>query len=149
MKRGAIHVWLVLWKAAHAIEQNAVRSVAEVGLGLSEFAVLEALLHKGPQPVNVIGKKVLLTSGSITAAVDRLESRKLVLRTQDPEDLRARIVELTGEGRRLISEAFRQHSMDMEETLGILSAGERAELVRLLKKAGMWAEARLENRAAD
>lgn len=149
MKRGAIHVWLVLWKAAHAIEQNAVRSVAEVGLGLSEFAVLEALLHKGPQPVNVIGKKVLLTSGSITAAVDRLESRKLVLRTQDPQDLRARIVELTGEGRRLISEAFRQHSMDMEETLGILSAGERAELVRLLKKAGMWAEARLENRAAD
>src|SRR5579872_2680832 len=134
MKRGAIHVWLVLWKAAHAIEQNALRSVAGLGLGLSEFAVLEVLLHKGPQPVNVIGKKVLLTSGSITAAVDRLESRKLVLRTQDPEDLRARIVDLTGDGRRLIAEAFRQHSIDMEETLGILSAGERAELVRLLKK---------------
>ena len=149
MKREAIHVWLVLWKAAHAIEQNALRSVAGLGLGLSEFAVLEVLLHKGPQPVNVIGKKVLLTSGSITAAVDRLESRKLVLRTQDPEDLRARIVELTEEGRRLISEAFRQHSIDMEETLGVLSAAERAELVRLLKKAGLWAEARLENLAAD
>jgi MarR family 2-MHQ and catechol resistance regulon transcriptional repressor len=145
----AIHVWLVLWKAAHAVEQNAMRSVAGLGLGLSEFAVLEVLLHKGPQPVNIIGKKVLLTSGSITAAVDRLESRKLVLRTQDPQDLRARIVELTEDGRRLIAEAFRQHTIDIEDTVGVLSAGERAELVRLLKKAGMWAEARLENRPAN
>jgi MarR family 2-MHQ and catechol resistance regulon transcriptional repressor len=67
----ATRIWIVLWKAAHAIEQNAVRSVSALGLGLSEFAVLEVLLHKGPQPVNVIGRKVLLTSGSITAAVDR------------------------------------------------------------------------------
>ena len=66
----ATRIWIVLWKAAHAIEQNAVRSVSALGLGLSEFAVLEVLLHKGPQPVNVIG--------SITAAVERLESKKLV-----------------------------------------------------------------------
>src|SRR5579872_1623511 len=106
MKRGAIHVWLVLWKAAHAIEQNALRSVAGLGLGLSEFAVLEVLLHKGPQPVNIIGKKVLLTSGSITAAVDRLESRKLLRRTADPKDRRSRIVEFTEMGRCLIERAF-------------------------------------------
>ena len=40
---------------------------------MSDFAVLEALLHKGAQPVNVIGKRVFLTSGSITTAIDRLE----------------------------------------------------------------------------
>src|ERR1700732_2517433 len=73
----ATHVWVVLWKAAHAIEQNAARSVSRLELGLSEFAVLEVLLHKGPQPVNVIGKKVLLTSGSITAAVDRVELKNM------------------------------------------------------------------------
>ena len=89
----ATRVWVVLWKAVHAIEQNAVQSVSSLGLGLSDFAVLEVLLHKGPQPVNVIGKKILLTSGSITAAVDRLESKKLVRKTADPEDLRARIVQ--------------------------------------------------------
>jgi MarR family 2-MHQ and catechol resistance regulon transcriptional repressor len=59
--------------------------VSALGLGGSDFAVLEVLLHKGPEPVNIIGKKVLLTSGSITAAVDRLESRKLVRRTADPK----------------------------------------------------------------
>jgi MarR family 2-MHQ and catechol resistance regulon transcriptional repressor len=81
-------VWLVLWKAARAVEQNAMSSVSELGLGLSDFAALEALLHKGPQPVNVIGKKILLTSGSITTAIDRLESRKLVHRAPHPEDQR-------------------------------------------------------------
>ena len=145
----ATHVWWVLWKAAHAIEQNAVRSVSASGLGLSEFAVLEALLHKGPQPVNVIGKKVLLTSGSITAAVDRLESKKLVRRTADTGDLRARIVQLTETGRRLIERAFQQHAIDMEETMTVLRSSERTELVRLLKKAGMWAAARLENNGTN
>jgi MarR family 2-MHQ and catechol resistance regulon transcriptional repressor len=136
-------VWLVLWKAARAIEQNAVRSVARLGLGLSDFAVLEALLHGGAQPVNTIGRKVLLTSGSITTAVDRLESRKLVRRTADPGDGRARIVQLTASGRRLIEDAFRQHACDMEETLAVLEREERAELARLLKKAGKFAASRL------
>ena len=144
----ATYVWLVLSKAAHAIEQNAIASVAALGLGLSDFAVLEVLLHKGPQPVNVIGKKVLLTSGSITVAIDRLESKKLVHRAADPRDLRSRIVHLSEEGRRLIAEGFRRHTIDMEETLSVLRPGERLELVRLLKKAGLWAAARLENRHA-
>jgi MarR family 2-MHQ and catechol resistance regulon transcriptional repressor len=141
----ATRVWLVLWKAAHAIEQNAMRSVSALGLGPSDFAVLEVLLHKGPQPVNVIGKKVLLTSGSITAAVDRLESRKLLRRTADPKDGRGRIVHLTKTGRHLIERAFQKHAMDMEETMAVLRSRERVELVRLLKKVGIWAAARLDD----
>jgi MarR family 2-MHQ and catechol resistance regulon transcriptional repressor len=139
----ATHVWLVLWKAAHAVEQNARNSVSGLGLGLSDFAVLEALLHKGAQPVNVIGKTVLLTSGSITTAIDRLESRNLVQRTAHPDDQRARLVQLTGRGKRLIEDAFRQHALDMEETMAVLTPGERAELTRLLKKIGLFAAARL------
>jgi hypothetical protein len=46
----ATRVWLVLWKAAPAIEQNAIRSVCALGLGHSDFAVVEVLLHKGLQP---------------------------------------------------------------------------------------------------
>jgi MarR family 2-MHQ and catechol resistance regulon transcriptional repressor len=144
----ATKVWLVLWKATRAIEQNALTSVAGLGLILSDFAALEVLLHKGPQPVNKIGKKVLLTSGSITAAIDRLEARNLVARTDDPSDGRSRIVRLTPAGKSLIESAFRRHARDMEETLAVLRPAERLELVRLLKKAGLWAEARLENRAS-
>jgi MarR family transcriptional regulator, 2-MHQ and catechol-resistance regulon repressor len=144
-REAATRVWIVLWKAAHAIEQNAVQSVSALGLGLSDFAVLEVLLHKGPQPVNIIGRKVLLTSGSITAAIDRLESRKLLSRTADPNDRRSRIVQLTDKGRHLIERAFQKHALDMEETMAVLRSGERVELVRLLKKVGMWAAARLDD----
>jgi len=142
----ATRVWLVLWKAAHAIGQNALRSVSALGLGSSDFAVLEVLLHKGPQPVNIIGRKVLLTSGSITAAVDRLESRKLLRRRADPKDRRSRIVQLTKTGRHLIEQAFQKHAMDMEETMAVLRSGERVELVRLLKQVGMWAASRLDDK---
>lgn len=138
-------MWLILWKAARAVEQNAITSVSELGLGLSDFAVLELLLHKGAQPVNVIGKKILLTSGSITTAVDRLERRKLVHRKAHPEDRRARLVELSEKGKRLIECAFDQHALDMEETIAVLTSSERVELIRLLKKVGKFAAARLKD----
>jgi len=140
----AVRVWVVLWKAARAVEQNAARSVSALGLGFSDFAVLEVLLHKGPQPVNVIGKKVLLTSGSITAAINRLESKKLVRRTAAPRDLRSCIVQLTARGQTVIKRAFQKHSRDIEETMAILRPGEKADLIRLLTKLGMWAAARTE-----
>src|ERR1700730_14653038 len=75
-----VHVFLVLWKAASAVRSYAEEGISELERCGSDFAVLEALLHKGPLPVNEIGKKVLLTSGSITVAVDRLETKGLVER---------------------------------------------------------------------
>jgi len=144
-QESAIHVWLVLFKAARAVERNAAGSISGLGIGLSDFAVLEVLLHKGPQPVNRIGRKVLLSSGSITAAVDRLEARRLVQRSIDPEDLRARIVQLTASGRKLIEQAFTKHVLDMEETMVVLRPREREDLVRLLKKLGLWAAARADS----
>src|SRR5256885_17130306 len=69
-----VHVWLVLMKAFRALAAHAEESLnlGRTGLGDSDFRVLEALLHKGPLPVNTIGPKVWLTPGSISVAVDRL-----------------------------------------------------------------------------
>ena len=106
----------------------------------SDFAVLEALLHKGPLAVNAIGKKVLLTSGSMTAAVDRLERRGLVERQDDPGDRRTRIVHLTGAGDVLIQKLFAQHAADMERAVAVLSKSEAQTLTDLLRKLGRGAE---------
>src|ERR1700761_4564815 len=75
-----IHLWLVLWKASRAVETQAQRSIARFGMVQSDFGVLEALLHRGPLNAKQLGAKVLLTSGSMTAAVDRLAARGLVRR---------------------------------------------------------------------
>src|SRR5438105_7470317 len=93
------HLWLVLMKAHRALARLATRSIESSEVGLSDFAVLEMLLHKGPQPVNEIGRRIELTSGAITTAVDRLQARGLVTRESHPSDRRARIVRLTAAGK--------------------------------------------------
>ena len=144
-----VHVFLVLWKALHAVEAYAVSSIAEMEIGSTDFAVLEALLHKGPLPVNEIGRKVLLTSGSITTAVDRLENKGLVERRAHGSDRRARIVHLTKQGKALIARAYAQHAADIERLAAAsLTKAERATLIRLLKKIGYEAAAALKRKDA-
>jgi MarR family 2-MHQ and catechol resistance regulon transcriptional repressor len=144
-----VHVFLVLWKAARAVEGFATNSVSRSELCSSDFAVLEALLHKGPLPVNEIGKKVLLTSGSITVAVDRLEDKGLVERRAHGTDRRARIVHLTKSGRKLIRRSYADHAADMERLASAsLSKKEREMLIRLLKQIGYEAASQLSEKKA-
>ena len=132
-----VHVFLVLWKAASAVQSYAEKGLAELEMCSSDFAVLEALLHKGPLPVNEIGRKVLLTSGSITVAIDRLETKGLVERRAHGTDRRARIVHLTREGRKLITRIYADHAADMEKLAAAsLSKSERKTLIGLLKQIG-------------
>ena len=140
-----VHVFLVLWKASRAAQAYAEKSILEVEMCGSDFAVLEALLHKGPLPINEIGKKVLLTSGSITVAVDRLEAKELVERRAHGTDRRAKIVHLTKAGRKMITRAYAEHAADMESLASAsLTKSERNTLIRLLKKIGYEAAATFE-----
>ena len=140
-----VHVFLVLWKASRAAQAYAEKSISELEMCASDFAVLEALLHKGPLPVNEIGKKVQLTSGSITVAVDRLEKKGLVERRAHGTDRRARIVHLTRAGRKLIKRIYADHAADMEKLASAsLTRAERKTLIGLLKKIGYEAAGALE-----
>jgi MarR family transcriptional regulator, 2-MHQ and catechol-resistance regulon repressor len=136
-----VHLWLLLWKATKQLEALARRSVQETGLGLSDFGVLEALFHKGPLPMNALRKKVLLSSGSTTTAVDRLERSGLVKRSATSTDRRSRIVRLTSKGSDLISKLFQEHANDMEVAFSCLDDVERVTLANLLRKLGhQWKE---------
>jgi MarR family 2-MHQ and catechol resistance regulon transcriptional repressor len=137
-----VHLWLVLWKAFDALQEHALGNIASLGLGLSDFAILEVLLHKGSMAVNTIGSRVRLTSGSISVAIDRLEAKGLVERRNDPADRRARVVHLTKEGRKLIECAFAAHAAAMEEATSALSVQERVRAIALLKKLGTGAAER-------
>jgi MarR family 2-MHQ and catechol resistance regulon transcriptional repressor len=130
------HLWLVLMKAHRALQRLAARSIESSEWGLSDFAVLEVLLHKGPQPVNEIGRRIELTSGAITTAVDRLESLGLVTREAHPSDRRARIVRLTAAGKEQAAKRFAVHKAVMDSAASGLSKTERATLIELLRKLG-------------
>jgi MarR family 2-MHQ and catechol resistance regulon transcriptional repressor len=135
---------IILSRAAKTVDQIAHESIQATGLCLSDFAVLEILLHKGPLPVNTIGSTLLLTSGSISTAIDRLQKRKLVRRLPDESDRRVTHVHLTPSGRRLIEKAYAGHSSNLERSLSSLSQPEKNRLALLLKKVGLSARENFE-----
>jgi MarR family 2-MHQ and catechol resistance regulon transcriptional repressor len=140
------HLWLVLMKAYRTLSQVDARSIAASGLGISDFAVLEVLLHKGSLPVNAIGRHVMLTSGSITTAIDRLENKQLVRRKANLEDRRVTCVTLTKAGSTLIRRIFKAHAERLESLFEPLSMTERSSLGTLLKKIGKHGESLLAER---
>lgn len=139
MQTGA-HLRLLFGRANKAIEQVDRTGIARTGLNVSDFAILEALLHKGPLPINTIGQKVLLTSGSMTAAANRLEKKGLIRRVRDPADGRSFQLHLTGAGHELIQPAFHEHRENLELIFAGLDESEREQLARLLKKVGRQAQ---------
>ena len=140
----APRLWLVILKSYRVLSLLAEQSIANTGLCLTDFAALEALLHKGPLTITQIQEKVRLASGSMTAAVDRLEKLGLVVRKSSPSDRRARVLELTTKGKRLAASSFEKHAKDIEALMSPLSEKEMERLHESLKKLGLLAAKKLE-----
>jgi|ERR1700722_1175652 MarR family 2-MHQ and catechol resistance regulon transcriptional repressor len=136
----APRLWLVLMKAYGSIVSYVEGAFAAQGIGLSDFMVLEVLLHKGPLTISAIGEKVLLASASMTSAIDRVEKLGLVRRRSCSSDRRIRLVELTVEGKAFIEEIYSRHAKDLERIAAGLCDAERKGLYSGLKKMGLAAE---------
>jgi MarR family 2-MHQ and catechol resistance regulon transcriptional repressor len=139
----APRLWLVMMRSHHAMRLLAEHSIGNTGLCLTDFAALDALLHKGPLTISEIQNKVMLASGSMTAAIDRLEKRGLVVRKSTVRDRRARIVQLTPQGKQLAAEGFSKHARDLEDIMSVLSAKEKQQIYGSLRKLGLFAAQKL------
>jgi len=137
----APRLWLVLARCHRVLGDIAERSIRDTGLSLTDFAAMEALLHKGPLTIGEIQSKVPLALGSMTAAVDRLEKKGLVRRTPAPHDRRARVLKLSPRGRAVVRGAFRRHAAELESAMSVLTDREKRQLRALLKKLGLFAAA--------
>jgi MarR family 2-MHQ and catechol resistance regulon transcriptional repressor len=136
----ALKLWVVLSRAFNAVSRHAEADVAEDGLTLAEFGILEALFHKGSLRCGELQEKVLVTSGGATYLVDRLDARGLVRRVPSPTDRRVKLVELTPGGRKLIRTAFARHARRIEHALSGLSTAEQEKAARLLRTLGRVAQ---------
>ncbi len=144
----APRLWLVIAKSYRALSLLAEQSIANTGLCLTDFVALEALLHKGPLTISEIQDKVRLASGSMTAAIDRLEKLDLVVRKSSRSDRRARVVELTAQGKRLAASCFERHAKDLEALMSALSREEKEQLYESVKKLGLRTAERLNHQEA-
>src|SRR5260370_27707047 len=105
-----LDLFIVLSRAYNWVNAHAVRDIRCHGLNPTEFGILEALYHKGPLPLQQIGEKVLISSGNITYAVDKLEQKQLLVRKPSPHDRRVIFAELTPQGQEMLADIFPQHA---------------------------------------
>ncbi|GGA17737.1 MarR family winged helix-turn-helix transcriptional regulator [Psychrobacillus lasiicapitis] len=137
LPNNALKLFVVLSRAHKVIHECTNQFFQENGLNPTEFAVLELLYHKGKQPLQQIGNKILLASGSITYVVDKLEGRGYINRVSSPTDRRVTFAEITDEGTAFMDELFPRHEEQLQQLMDVLSEEEKVHMIELLKKLGL------------
>lgn len=126
--------YLLLMKTTKAIQERMKAEMAKNKLNLTEFSVLEVLYLKGKQTIQQIGNSILITSGSMTYVVDKLEEKGLLIRKGCPNDRRVIHVALTEDGICLMKKVMPNHQELVDDMFGSLSDNESKKMVQLLEK---------------
>ena len=125
---------IALGRTVQALERGVRPHLAECGLGLTEFAVLEVLYHKGALPLGEIRDRILVTGASTTYIVKKLEDRGLMRRRTSATDQRVVFGELTPKGRMLMDKVFPAHVDRLRQVTAGLSASEKHAASQLLRR---------------
>lgn len=133
----ALKLFIVLSRASKVILEETNELIEQYGLNPTEFAVLELLHHRGRQPIQKIGQKILLRSGSMTYVVNQLQEKGFLERIFCEEDKRITYIAITDKGIELIESIFPEHARKIEELMGALEDSEQEEAIQLIKKLGL------------
>lgn len=131
-----LKAFTVLLRSAQSVQEATKKDFANYNLNQTEFAVLDLLYHKGDQPIQVIGKKILIASSSITYVVDKLEEKGYAVRKACPTDRRITYAGITDLGKQLMNQIFPEHVKKIEELFEVLTDEEIDNMIYLLKKVG-------------
>lgn len=132
----SLKLFVVLSKAYKSLMDQAVKDMKSYGLSSAEFMVLEVLYHRNRIPLQQIGEKILVTSGSITYNIDKLENKGLLKRVPCSDDRRVTYAEITEAGRKLFDEIFPLHVSSIHGLMGGLNTAEKVQAIDLVKKLG-------------
>jgi MarR family 2-MHQ and catechol resistance regulon transcriptional repressor len=133
-RAATLQLVIALGRSVQAIERGVRPHLADCGLGLTEFAVLEVLYHKGALPLGDIRDRILVTGASTTYVVKKLEERGLMRRRTSDEDQRVVFGELTPKGRALMDKVFPAHVDRLRAVMAGLSASEKRAAAQLLRR---------------
>lgn len=136
----SLKLFIVLTRALQSIKKRVEEDIKCLGLNPTEFAVLELLYHRGDQPIQKIGEKVLIASSSITYVVDKLEKKELIGRKPCPKDRRVTYAVITTKGTNLMNEVFPKHKLAVEKIFDGLCEEEKKLVIDKLKKLGLYAQ---------
>jgi DNA-binding MarR family transcriptional regulator len=119
--------------AQRRLERAAVDTRERVGLAHGELKVL-LRLARGIRSQGDLAKSLLVSTGTMTNQLDKLEAAGLVLRLPDPADRRGKLVEMTPKGRETLDNYINVQAKREQQLLDRLSASDKRSLNDLLRK---------------
>lgn len=132
----ALNTFIKLMRASDSVVSRVHRHLDEWELTVSQFGVLDALMHLGAMRQKDLAHKILRSSGNLTMVIGNLEKRGLVRRERSISDRRVIVVYLTTEGECLINEIFPKHVEIIKKEFSILTADQQIELGDLCRILG-------------
>ena len=132
----ALDTYIKLTRAVNSMNGRIANNTVLGNLTITQFGVLETLLHLGPLSQSEICGKLLKSGGNITLVIDNLEKSGLVRRTTDPADRRITIVSLTQSGEELIKAVFPEVMKLILAEFSPLNAEEQRSLGGMCKRLG-------------
>lgn len=129
MKEKNLKLVIAIARVYNDVFSKIEKNIQSFNLNISEFGVLEMLYHNGKQPVQKLAEKILVTSGTITYVINKLESKELVIREKSKDDKRIYYVNLTEKGHELISSIFPKHKEFIDELFDGVDEETKAELL--------------------
>ena len=123
-----------LVRAFRQLNRASGRVLQRFGLSAEQGHILLVLWLEGAMKIGTLGKVLMLSSATLTGALDRMEHQGLVRRVPDPADRRAVRVEPTGLDARVRRRVEAAVAASERESFAALTERERRELLRLLRK---------------
>lgn len=136
MSKKELKIFIGMNRAINKINKETNKVYVKYGITATQFAVLEALYHKGDLSIGEVKDKILSSSGTIPVVVQNLEKEKLLERTQDESDRRKFILHITEKGRNLMDKVYPENESIIISILSILDKDEQEKLVNYMKKIG-------------
>ncbi len=126
--------FLTLMQTSKLIHERIKAEMVKNKLSITEFSVLEVLYHQGKLTIQQIGRSILISSGSMTYVIDKLEQRGLLSRVACPNDRRAIHVILTEEGKKLMDEIMPRYHEFVNGMFDSFTEKEKETFVQLMKE---------------
>ncbi len=138
-----IKAFTVFMKASQSVEKLIKQDFLKKEINLNEYAVMELLYHRGEMPIQSIGKRVLMGSGSITYVIDKLEKKGFLYRKPCEEDRRKMFACITDAGKEYMDIRVKEQEALITKVFAEWDDEEVGTAIDLLKRVGKYAESLL------
>jgi DNA-binding MarR family transcriptional regulator len=116
-----------------AFERYSAPHIKGLGLTLTQFDVLATLGNQPAMSCKQLGEKTLVTKGTLTGVLERLEMKGLIQRQSNAEDARSQLIGLTQDGQALFEKVFPVHLEYLNQAFKKLSPEQLNQLEESLK----------------